>query len=494
MGAPIIVEGVLWGVIMALSTERMPLPEDTEARLARFTDLVAMAIANAQARDDLRRIADEQTALREVATRVAEGAAAAEVFGAVAAQVARVLGVPMIGIARYEPDGTSTVIGAWGSEQLVRRRGRYRVRAGDSHLGASPRVGLRTQTGKARVVVPIATPHELTEMLERAKSDGYAYPAINVTSSLTLNAAMRGLAEAGCDGFIQITPGGAEFAAGSIARNAALGARALAEWVHLVADRYPVLISLHTDHCPADRLDSFVRPLLAETARRRTRGATPLFGSHMFDGSALPLADNLAIARGLLDECTSLDVVLEVEVGAVGGEEDGIASETPSDQLYTTTDDLVAVADALGTGEQGRYLLAATFGNVHGYYRPGQVQLRPSILADGQAAIAARYGPHASFDYVFHGGSGSPLREIREAIAHGVVKMNVDTETQYAYTRSLADHIFMHYDGVLRVDGDPGDKRAYDPRAWGAVSESAMAQRVAQACTELGCEGRSLVR
>ena len=186
----------------------------------------------------------------------------------------------------------------------------------------------------------------------------------------------------------------------------------------------------------------------------------------MFDGSALPLADNLAIARGLLDERTSLDVVLEVEVGAVGGEEDGIASETPSDQLYTTTDDLVAVADALGTGEQGRYLLAATFGNVHGYYRPGQVQLRPSILADGQAAIAARYGPHASFDYVFHGGSGSPLREIREAIAHGVVKMNVDTETQYAYTRSLADHIFMHYDGVLRVDGDPGDKRAYDPRAW----------------------------
>src|SRR4051794_21992976 len=182
--------------------------------------------------------------------------------------------------------------------------------------------------------MPIATPHQLTEMLDAAKAGGYAYPAINVTSSLTLNAAVRGLAEAGCDGFVQVTPGGAEFAAGTTVRNAALGARALAEWAHLAADHYPVLISLHTDHCPADRLDSFVRPLLAETARRRTRGAMPLFGSHMFDGSALPLPQNLGIAHGLLAECASLDVVLEVEVGVVGGEEDGMASEAPRNQLY----------------------------------------------------------------------------------------------------------------------------------------------------------------
>jgi fructose-bisphosphate aldolase, class II len=340
--------------------------------------------------------------------------------------------------------------------------------------------------------MPIATPGQYIRMLDAARTGGYAYAAINVTSSSTLNAVLRGLAESGSDGIVQLTPSGGAFAAGEPVDDAVLGARALAEWAHMVADRHPVLVALHTDHCPPDRVDSFIRPLLAESARRRSEGRTPLYNSHMFDGSSLPLADNLAIARALLGECAALDVLLEVEIGVVGGEEDGIRGDGDRDHLYTTVDDMLAVADALGTGEHGRYLLAAAFGNVHGVYAPGHVELRPGILLAGQQALAAR--SDSAFDLVFHGGSGSSRAEIREAVSYGVVKMNVDTELQYAYTRAVADHLFTHYDGVLRVDGGQGDKKIYDPRAWGRKAEGAMAARVGRACSELGSAGRSLLQ
>jgi len=340
--------------------------------------------------------------------------------------------------------------------------------------------------------MPIATPERYRAMLDAAQEGGYAFPAVNVTSSQTLNAALLGFVEARSDGIVQLTTGGAQYASGERVKDMALGAKAMAAYARTLADRYDVLIALHTDHCPADKLDSFLRPLLAESLELRARGEDPLFNSHMFDGSALPLEGNLVIASELLEQCTRAGVVLEIECGVVGGEEDGVSAEDqPHDKLYTTPEDLLRVAESLGTGERGRYLVAATFGNVHGVYAPGNVKLRPEILGDGQKALAAVH-PGASFQYVFHGGSGSLPEEIAEAVSYGVVKMNVDTDMQYAFTRPIAGHMFEHYEGVLRVDGGVGDKKAFDPRVYGRLGEASMAARVGQACSELGSAGRSI--
>jgi fructose-bisphosphate aldolase, class II len=339
-------------------------------------------------------------------------------------------------------------------------------------------------------MMPVASPTQYARMLDAASAGRYAFPAVSISSSQTLNAALHGLAEAGSDGIIQVSTGSGAYASGP-ADDMALGARALADYARLVADRSPVLVGLHTDHCPPERLDGFVRPLLAESRARLARGEDPLFLSHMFDGSALPLGDNLRIAAPLLAECAACGVILEIECGVVGGEEDAVRGEA-GERLYTTPEELLQVAEALGTGERGRYLLAATFGNVHGVYAPGQVTLRPEILREGQEALRARYGPGARFEYVFHGGSGSELAEIQAAVEYGVVKMNIDTDTQYAFTRAIADHVFRRYDGVLKLDGSPGDKQAYDPRSWGRAAEVAMAQRVGEACRVLGSAGRSL--
>jgi fructose-bisphosphate aldolase class II len=334
--------------------------------------------------------------------------------------------------------------------------------------------------------MPIATPEVYEEMIARAKAGKFAYPAINVTSSSSLNAALRGFAEAESDGIVQVSTGGGEFLSGSNIKDMALGAQALAEFAHVVADRYSVNIALHTDHCPADKLDGFMRPLMAISAQRVKNGGNPLFQSHMFDGSAIDLEENLKIASELLDECKSSKIILEIEAGVVGGEEDGVANEI-NEKLYTTDEDLLRVAEVLGTGERGTYLLAATFGNVHGVYKPGNVKLKPVILKEGQDAVAAKLatGNDKPFNLVFHGGSGSLLEEIRETLDYGVVKMNVDTDTQYAYTRPVVGHMFTNYDGVLKVDGEVGNKKAYDPRAWGKKAEDGMAARVVVACKDL---------
>jgi len=340
--------------------------------------------------------------------------------------------------------------------------------------------------------MPIATPDQYLEMLDAAQAGGYAFPAVNVTSSQTLNAALRGYAEARSDGIVQLTTGGGAYASGTHVMDEALGAKAIAAYARAVGDRYDVLIGLHTDHCPADHLDTFLRPLLEESLERRERGEDPLFNSHMFDGSALPLEENLTIASALLDDCARAGIVLEIECGVVGGEEDGISAEgQPHERLYTTPEDLLRVVEVLGTGERGRYVVAATFGNVHGVYKPGNVKLRPEILRDGQLALAEAH-PGSAFQYVFHGGSGSRPEEIAAAVSYGVVKMNVDTDMQYAFTRPIAGHMFEHYDGVLRVDGEVGDKKAFDPRSYGKLAEASMATRVVQACTELGSAGRTV--
>ena len=340
--------------------------------------------------------------------------------------------------------------------------------------------------------MPIATPAQYVEMLDAAKAGGFAFPAVNVSSSETLNAALKGFAEAGSDGIVQVSTGGGEFASG-LAKDMCLGAQALATFAQVVGGRCPVLVGLHTDHCTADKLDGYLRPLLATSLERRHRGESPLFNSHMFDGSTLPLEENLEIASALLDQCVEADIILEVECGVVGGEEDGVSGEdAPSEKLYTTPEDLLRVAEVMGTGERGRYLLAATFGNVHGVYAPGSVKLRPKVLLEGQKALAERYGEGVSFDFVFHGGSGSEPEMIAEAVSYGVVKMNVDTDAQYAFTRPIAGHMLEAYSGVLKIDGGVGDKKAYDPRAWGRKGEASMAARVVQACEELGSAGKSI--
>jgi fructose-bisphosphate aldolase class II len=318
-------------------------------------------------------------------------------------------------------------------------------------------------------------------MIDAARDGGFAYPAINVTSSQTLNAALRGFAEARSDGIVQITTGAAEYLSGP-AGDMAAGARAYASFARVVAAHSPVLIALHTDHCTPEHVDDLLRPLLRESRRRRERGEQPLFNSHMFDGSQLPLSDNLRISAELLREADELGIMLELEIGTVGGEEDGIDhSNVDRERLYTTVADAVAVAEALGTGERGRYLLAATFGNVHGRYAQGNVKLRPELLGELQAAVAGR-----GFDFVFHGGSGSTAEEIRAAVAHGVVKLNVDTDTQYAFTRAVEMHL-----GDGRAASPGVDKRVYDPRSWGRKAEGAMAVRVVEAAEALGSAGRT---
>jgi fructose-bisphosphate aldolase class II len=338
--------------------------------------------------------------------------------------------------------------------------------------------------------MPIATPEIYAQMLDTAKQRGFAYPAINVTSSQTLNAALRGFADADSDGIIQISTGGAEYLSGAV-KDMVTGAVALVEFAHVVAAKYPVNIALHTDHCPSGKLDGYMRPLVAISKERVARGEEPLFQSHMWDGSAVPLAENLRIATELLAECAAARIIMEMEIGVVGGEEDGVVGEI-NEKLYTTPEDALATVEALGLGERGRYILAATFGNVHGVYKPGNVKLRPAVLKEIQEAVGQKYGKDKPFDLVFHGGSGSALEEIREAISYGVVKMNVDTDTQYAFTRPIAGHMFTNYEGVLKVDSEVGNKKLYDPRSWGKAGEAGMTARVTQACEDLLATGHHL--
>jgi fructose-bisphosphate aldolase class II len=341
--------------------------------------------------------------------------------------------------------------------------------------------------------MPIATPEVYADMIRRAKEGGFAYPAINCTSSETVNAALRGFADAGSDGIIQFSTGGAEFASGTKVKDMVTGAVALAEFAHVVAERYPVQVALHTDHCPKDKLDSYVRPLVALSQDRVQAGQEPLFQSHMWDGSAIDLEENLQLAEELLVACAKAKIVLEVEIGVVGGEEDGVSHDI-NDKLYTAPGDFIRTAEVLGLGDKGVYLLAATFGNVHGVYKPGNVKLRPEILKEGQDVVAQKLGlaeGSKPFNLVFHGGSGSAQEEIREALSYGVVKMNVDTDTQYAFTRPVADHMFKNYDGVLKVDGEVGNKKAYDPRSYNKLAEAGMAARVVEACEDLLSAGQS---
>ena len=341
--------------------------------------------------------------------------------------------------------------------------------------------------------MPVATPEQYADMLDRAKAGGFAYPAINVASSQSINAVLQGLTEAGSDGIIQVTTGGADYFAGHTVKARATGALAMARFATEVAKNYPITVALHTDHCPKPALEDFVLPLIAASEEEVKAGRNPIFQSHMWDGSAVPLDENVEIAKELLPRLKNINAILEVEIGVVGGEEDGVKHEGTNDALYTTVGDVTKAVEALGLGEQGRWIAALTFGNVHGVYKPGNVKLKPELLGEIQEGIQARFGTGPKpLDLVFHGGSGSTPEEIALAVSNGVVKMNIDTDTQYAFTRAVAGFMFSNYDGVLKIDGEVGNKKAYDPRAWGKIAESAMAARVVEATHELGSAGKSL--
>ncbi|GAB3280334.1 class II fructose-bisphosphate aldolase [Sinomonas notoginsengisoli] len=339
--------------------------------------------------------------------------------------------------------------------------------------------------------MPIATPEKYVEMIDSAKAGGYAFPAVNVTSSQTLNAAIRGFAEAGSDGIVQVSTGGAAYWSGASVKDMVAGSLGFAAFAREVAKNYDVNIALHTDHCPQDKLDGFVLPLLAASEEEVKAGRSPFFNSHMWDGSAETLEENLRIAKELLPRTSAAKMILEVEIGAVGGEEDGVENAI-NEKLYSTVADGLATVEALGTGENGRYITALTFGNVHGVYKPGNVKLRPEILKDIQAEVGSKVGKDRPFDLVFHGGSGSSEQEIADAVSYGVIKMNIDTDTQYAFTRPVAGHMFSNYDGVLKVDGEVGNKKTYDPRVWGALAEKNMAARVVEATQQLGSAGKTI--
>ncbi len=339
--------------------------------------------------------------------------------------------------------------------------------------------------------MPIVNYPKYCEMLDKAKAGRYAFPAINVTTMDTANAAIEGFASAKSDGIIQVSTGGGAHASGNL-KDMVLGSISLADHIRLVAEKYPINIALHTDHCQPGKVDSFLKPLIAETAKRLAEGRPNLFSSHMFDGSELPLKENMDLSKELLALCAENEIILEVEAGVVGGEEDGVDNENaPAEKLYTTPEDMVEVHEALNP-IGGRFMFAATFGNVHGVYKPGNVKLRPKILKEGQEAVVAKYGKEAHFDLVFHGGSGSDLSDIHETLDYGVIKMNVDTDTQYAFTRPVVDHMMKNYDSVLKIEGEVGNKKIYDPRAWLKAARDNMADRIAQACRDLKCDGKTL--
>ena len=342
--------------------------------------------------------------------------------------------------------------------------------------------------------MPVADYETYCRMLDNAYENHFAFPAINVTSMVTANAALKAFADCKSDGIVQVSTGGGKFASGLGVGDMVEGAISIAEHIHRMAKHYDVYIAIHTDHCPPDQIDSFMVPLIEESERRVAVGKLPLFSSHMLDASNLPLKENLDLCVPLLQRMAKIGQIIEVEAGVVGGEEEGAAgsADTPHDKLYTTPEEMVEVYRRLQDCEGGRYMFAATFGNVHGSYKPGVVKLRPEILKQGQDALRQEFGEDAKFWLVFHGGSGSSKEQIHETLGYGVVKMNVDTDTQYAFTRGVVDHMFKNYDGVLKIDGEVGNKKAYDPRAYLKKGEQSMADRVKEACEDLKSVGKTI--
>lgn len=341
----------------------------------------------------------------------------------------------------------------------------------------------------------VATGDQVQEIFKLAKEKGFALPAVNVTGSDTINGVLETAAKLNAPVIIQFSNGGASFNAGKGLNNdgqkaAILGAIAGAKHVHTLAEAYGATVILHTDHC-AKNLLPWVDGLLDASEKHFAETGKPLFSSHMLDLSEEPLEENIEISAKYLERMSKLGMTLEIELGITGGEEDGVDnSHVDTSKLYTQPEEVGHVYEELSKISP-KFTVAAAFGNVHGVYKPGNVKLTPTILRDSQTYVQEKFNTEANpVDFVFHGGSGSSLEEIREAISYGVIKMNIDTDLQFAFTEGIRDYMVGKIDYLKTQIGSPDgpespNKKHYDPRKWLREGEVTFNKRLEQAFADL---------
>jgi fructose-bisphosphate aldolase class II len=341
----------------------------------------------------------------------------------------------------------------------------------------------------------VATGDEVQAIFAYAKEKGFALPAVNVTGSSTINAVIETAAKLNAPVIIQFSNGGAQFNAGKGLSNAGeksaiLGAIAGAKHIHTIAEAYGATVILHTDHC-AKKLLPWIDGLLDASEKHFAETGKPLYSSHMIDLSEESLEENLEICKNYLARMSKMGMTLEIELGITGGEEDGVDnSDVDSSKLYTQPSEVAYAYEEL-MKISNRFTIAASFGNVHGVYKPGNVKLRPIILKNSQDYVQEKFNTASNpVDFVFHGGSGSTLEEIREAISYGVIKMNIDTDLQFAYTEGIRDYMVSNIDYLKTQIGNPEgadspNKKYYDPRKWVREGELTFITRLEQAFADL---------
>ena len=341
----------------------------------------------------------------------------------------------------------------------------------------------------------VATGSEVQAIFKLAKEKAFALPAVNVIGSNTVNAVIETAAKLNSPVIIQFSNGGAQFNAGKGLSNdgqkaAILGAVAGAKHVHQMAEAYGATVILHTDHC-AKKLLPWIDGLLDASEEHFKATGKSLFSSHMIDLSEEPIEENIEICKQYLERMAKMDMTLEIELGVTGGEEDGVDNtDVDVSKLYTQPEEVAYAYEELSKVSP-RFTIAAAFGNVHGVYKPGNVKLTPKILKNSQEFISEKYGvEHNHIDFVFHGGSGSTLEEIRESIGYGVIKMNIDTDLQYAFMSGVRDYVQGNKDYLQSQIGNPeGDdvpnKKKYDPRVWLREGEKAFSDRLQKAFEDL---------
>ena len=341
----------------------------------------------------------------------------------------------------------------------------------------------------------VATGYKVQEIFKLAKEKGFALPAVNVVGSNTINTVLETAKELNSPVIIQFSNGGAQFNAGKGLSNdnqksAIAGAIAGAKHVHMMAEAYSVPVILHTDHC-AKKLLPWIDGLLNASEEHFKQTGKPLYSSHMIDLSEEPIEENIEICKQYLTRMSKMGMTLEIELGITGGEEDGVDnSDVDASKLYTQPEEVAyAYEELLKVSDQ--FTVAAAFGNVHGVYKPGNVKLTPKILKNSQAYISEKYNvPHNTIDFVFHGGSGSTLDEIREAIGYGVIKMNIDTDLQFAFTEGIRNYMNENIDYLKTQIGNPDgadypNKKYYDPRKWLRIGEGTLKKRLKEAFEDL---------
>ncbi len=341
----------------------------------------------------------------------------------------------------------------------------------------------------------VATGDEVQDIFNHAKENGYALPAVNVIGSDTINGVLETAAELNAPVIIQFSNGGAQFNAGKGLSNegqqaAILGAVAGAKHVHQLAEAYGATVILHTDHC-AKKLLPWIDGLLDASEEHFAKTGKSLFSSHMIDLSEEPIEENIEICKGYLERMSKMNMTLEIELGITGGEEDGVDnSDVDDSKLYTQPEEVAYAFEELSKVSP-KFTVAAAFGNVHGVYKPGNVKLTPKILKNSQEYVSEKYGvEHNHIDFVFHGGSGSTVEEIREAIGYGVIKMNIDTDLQYAFLSGVRDYVQDKKDFLQTQIGNPTgadepNKKFYDPRVWLREGEKSFVTRLKKAFEDL---------